>query len=228
MKLGVVSALIAIFMCSSVAVKAQADLPDNVPASFQFGFKLPTTFANRSFRRLIDGVSDVHFNYQQPLFGNVMFGVGAKHQFLKVDDLKTPEITDGKLNIIHGFGKLSYQKFITSRIFYDIGTKVGYSYIIADSETCRNANDGRGHSVTTGLFIEPTAGIFMISDENLSFGLMVSYSFIQSDFDPVILCLDTNTNIIAAEDNVGGYQLFNVGFGASIFIGKNKLRPSRN
>lgn len=220
---------LVIFLCAVTIAKAQDDVgPKKMPASIQFGFKLPTSIANTSFRNLIDGVSDVHLNYQRPLFGNVMFGGGLKHHFFAVDNLNTPEVTDGKINMFHGFGKLSYQKFITDRIFYDVGTKVGYSYMIADSKSCKDFDDGRGHGETSGLFIEPTAGLFMISADNLAFSLIVSYSFVQSDFDPVVLCLDTNTNIIAPEDTVGGYQIFNVGFGVSIFIGKNKLRPSRN
>jgi hypothetical protein len=202
------------------------DLPKSVPSSIRFSFKLPSTLANKSFKNLVSGIVDFNINYQTPLFKNIIGGIGGKYNYYEADNLKTAGQSNGKLQVFTGFGKLGYQQFLTPRIFWDAGLKGGYAVIFAQNDLCSEFSEGQARTTQTSLFIEPTAGLYMVSEDNLAFGLVMSYSIMQNNFHPSLLCMDNSTNLFNPVDTEGAYQLINIGFGASLFIGKNRLKKT--
>lgn len=215
--------VIIAFMLTLTPSWGQQDFSKRLPSSIQFNFKLPTPTFNRAFRGLVNGVSDVNIHAQMPLFkSNVVLGGGFKHSFMQFDDLKSDITTNGKFNFFKGYAKVSYQKFVNERFFYDMGIKAGYGFANISSDLCRDSSGVSSTHLDAGLFLEPSVGLYMISEDNLSFGLVLGYTYLQDDFDPAHLCI-ADVNLIDAGDNVGAYQWFSVGFGASVFIGRNAV-----
>lgn len=196
--------------------------PDKVPANYRFDFRLPTPAANKSFRLLINGIADFNASTQFTVYENFTMGLQFKYAYYKANDLKTPDITDGKIFFNTAKLKLGYEKFVTDRFFYDLSLKAGYGIVNIRSKTCEASIEGRGRSIDQGFSWEPSAGLYLISDDNLAFGLIVAYTWLGDDFNALDLCLDNSSNIIHDEDNFGAYQVFSVGFGASVFIGKHR------
>ena len=196
--------------------------PNEIPANYRFDFRLPTPIANRSFRGLINGIADLNLSSQFTIVNNVTLGGQFKFAYYKVNDLKTPEVTDGKMQFMTLKLKLGYEKFMTERAYYDLSIKAGYGIVNIHSKSCEAALDGTGRSVDQGFTFEPAFGLYLISDDNLSFGLIVSYTWLGDDFNALDLCLNSTSNVILDSDNVGAYQAISVGFGAAVYIGKNR------
>jgi hypothetical protein len=186
-----------------------------VPTSFKMDFKLPNTMSNRAFDQVVDGISDVNISYQFPLYKNLTLGFGMKHAFYKIDDLAITELTNGKANTFAPFARLTYEKWVSERIFFDVGVNGGYSFMFYESETCESP-----HKISAP-HIEPHAGIYMMSNENLGFGIIVAYNFILADFTPEYLCLDDFSGFSEA-DTKGISQTLSFGFGFTSIIGGKK------
>ena len=64
MKSALLSVLVIFLLGSATLVHGQSDddVPDKIPSSVRFSFKLPTTLANKSFKNLVSGIADFNFN----------------------------------------------------------------------------------------------------------------------------------------------------------------------
>ncbi len=183
-------------------------------------FKLPTPLGDENFREYMNGISDFNLYYQYPFAGNLTIGAGFKHSLYRVNDVQIPEISDGKMVLYTPFIKFSYEKFTSDRIFYDVGIKGGFSTMDYSSEIC--ATTGMPGYSDSGLNIEPQMGIYLISQDNLAFGLLASYTLTMIEFTPENACISSDTNAtVTLHGNRGFIQTFNIGFGFSMFIQKN-------
>ena len=200
--------------------------PDAQPAGVFIDFKLPTPVQNKSFRYLVDGIGDFSLSWQRPFAGSLVLGAGASYTYFTVDGRQSPELTDGVINQAGAFVRLGYQPYLSDRIFANFGLQGGYSIMTLKSDVCAQAHQLGDETVAAPL-IEPSAGLFLLSQDNMAFGLILSYRFTSSEFDPAVLCLDRLNHVITDSDKSGAYQTFSIGFSAVVFVGKNRPVTSR-
>jgi len=205
-------------LTSAFSVQAQ---PDNYPASVTFDFKLPLPTSNKAYRSLMSGIADFNLAYRQPIVNKLIIGGGFKYAYFKVNDLKTPQLTDGKWYNYNAFAEIGYQHYFTDRIWWDLTARGGMAALTIKSDIC-SVNYERAPERTTAFQLEPTMSLNMIGEDNLAFGLTFSYIFIMDEFDPTSLCLAEYNNTLIPEHTSGIYQSFGVGFSATILIGKNR------
>lgn len=190
----------------------------DIDKSIKMDFKLPIPLANKSFVRVVNGISDINLSFQFPVWRNITLGVGAKHTLYQINEFNLPETTEGNVQFTSGFLKLGYEKFLTTNVYVEGSVKGGYTYMDFKSKTCF-LETGNWHQTDKSILLEPNVGLYMISRDNLAFGLIVSYTMIMDNFRPERLCLDRFTGHSEAFSQ-GIYGTFNVGFGFSVFLNK--------
>ncbi len=193
--------------------------PEQMPANVRIAFGLPTPVGNPSFKKWVSGIAEVHLGIQTTLGRTFTVGGNIIYHYYKVNHLKSPEMPDGKFHFFAGAVKLGYEKFAGERIFYDFNVRTGYSLVNLYGATCAAVEGRAGKALDAGLYFEPAAGLFLLSEGNLSFGLTFSYAYIGTEFDARDLCLDLTNNIIPDTDHQGAYQSVNIGFVVTVFIG---------
>lgn len=207
--------LCVILLFTTALCQAQED----IDKSLKMDFKLPVPVSNESFTRLVNGISDISLSLQFPIAGNVCLGFGAKHNLYQINEFNLPEHPRGDVQFWAGYLKLAYEQFVRPRVYYELSMKGGYTLQYFKSNICAINNE---NSVYTdgGVLIEPQAAVYMISKDNLSFGLIASFPIILNDFEPRHFCLD-NFSGFAEDFSKGPYGSFVIGFGFSLYLNKD-------
>lgn len=186
-------------------VKAQGN-STKAPFYVEGSFQLPSPLANRSFRTLMDGVSDVNLSFHVPIYKKLHTGIVLNHSFISFNDVAIPEKTNGRLQMMGVLLNLGVHLPTSERFSIDFSVNTGYEFLLYGSETCSNTQ------VQQGLIIKPTIGAYIKSSDYLSFGLVLSYTYVNDDFGPERFCL-TEFSGYQSSDYQGANQLFGVGFG---------------
>ena len=183
------------------------------PHIFMMDFKLPSPTTNRSFRNYMNGVGDFNGTYMYRMENGLCLGGGFKYMFTEVHSAAFQTTTVGKLEIFNPFLKLGKRTAIGDRVFMEYSVKSGYDFVMTSANTCPD------NYIQQTFNIEPQAGIYMYSNENLAFGVTMSYNFLFFEFTPDNLCLDYFPGAVA-ESSMGFSQIFAVGLGFSAKITK--------
>lgn len=182
---------------------------------FKGGFQLPSTLSNRSFNRLISGVSDVDLSFHVPLKSDFSLGLAVNHSYMTFNDIAIPEKTDANFQYAAALLSATYTFKPNEKVNIDVALNGGYSLIFIKSQTCKDTGAERLNQ--SGLIVKPNVGIFIKSTDYLSFGLLVSYTYLNHEFGPDELCL-TNFSGFDERDYSGNSTIFSVGFGFKSII----------
>jgi hypothetical protein len=196
-------------------------IPDKLSPMIEGDFKLPTPFYNKAFRKIANGIGDMNLHFQMPLFKGFMLGGGFKFGYYQfIDFINSNSFSNsGKLFIYSPYGKLSYIKFTTPRLFFQFSVKAGYSIMQFNSYTCTNS--GEGTKGQNNIFIEPQLSANIFVDESLSFSVLMSNTTMFNNFNPSLLCLES-FNGFSPEDSQGNYHIFGIGFGFTYFFNRKQ------
>ncbi len=178
-------------------------------------FQLPIPLANRSFSRTVNGIADAGLSVQFPFLRNFYAGAGFRYTYMQISDFIINTKIDANMKQYAPFAKVGFEKFTTERISYSIALRAGYSWIDFTSNTCP------GKPAQQAYYLQPEFALSILSTENLGFSFIVSYSWINAQYGPELLCLPNFSGMIPS-DNKGAYQVFSVGFGFTAFFGKER------
>ncbi|MFI5203136.1 MAG: hypothetical protein ACHQF2_01470 [Flavobacteriales bacterium] len=194
----------------------QEKIPD-VVHSFRGGFKLPTIYGNRSFRKALEGVGNFEFSYQTPVIGGLMLGAGGNSSYYDINFNALPELDKGSYLSVGGFGLIGWEKFVAPRFYLSFHQKIGYQYFRFKTPNCSAMPGSMDEG--SSMFTETQVGIYATGNERMSYGLLIGYQFSFFNFGPQWVCRDSFSGM-SAEDYIGNGRILNIGFGFSIVIGK--------
>lgn len=194
-------------------------IPEKLSPMLEGDFKIPTPLANKAFRKIGNGIADANLSFQYPITRGILLGAGFKYGYYQFVDFLTNNSfsNSGKLFSYSPYGRISFLKFSTPRLFFQFNAKAGYSMMFFNSYTCTNAGEG-AHQQNT-FFIEPQVSAHIFVDESLSFYLGVANYIGFNDFNPSLMCLET-FNGFQASDSAGNYNMLGIGFGFTYFFNK--------
>ncbi len=179
--------------------------------SVGMNFKLPKTVQNTTFRKTIYGVGDLEAHFQYKIIPNIEMSIGYKYGYYDVNSLAFQANIDGQMETHTPFLKLAYVNTISDRIFFDVGVKGGYNFSYTNTTNCSTTYNQNAYR------IEPELGLYMLSSDLLSFGLILSYNFWFSEFGPEHFCMSSISGMNALE-SVGFSQTLCVGFGFKTYF----------
>lgn len=181
------------------------------------GFKLPTIFGNRSFRKALEGVGNFELSYQVPVWRGLTLGAGFNSAYYDINFNALPELNKGSFLSAGGFGLIGWEKYMAPRFYFSIHQKVGYQIFRFKTPNCA-AMPGGAHEGSS-LFTETQMGIYATGNERMAYGLIVGYQISFFEFGPGWVCRDKFSGLVA-EDYKGSGRILNVGFGFSAIIGR--------
>lgn len=181
--------------------------------SIRGNFKLPNTFANNSFKKVFNGVSNVEISYIQPFAKNFFIGAGFQHSFYDINKFTLPEIPKGAFQAYIGFGEAGFQKYLNGQWYYAVSLRGGYGAITLKNDNCAEVPS------TNLAFTEELFGIYMNGNERMSYGLIVSHQIFYFEFGPSWLCKENFSGLSEADYN-GNAQTWTIGFGFTCKLGK--------
>ena len=174
-------------------------------------FKLPKTIENTTFRKTIFGVGDIELNFNFKLAPNFEISLGHKYGYYDINSLAFQENIEGQIEMLNPFLEFSYINSLSNRVFFDIGIKGGYNISFTSSTNCSDRYTQNSYR------IEPELGIYMLSSDLLSFGLIFSYNIWFAEFGPEHLCMTSISGMNASESR-GFYQTFCAGLGFKTYL----------
>ncbi len=216
MRLRVVPILLLIL----ISANGLAQKKDKPGVFLKGHFQLPNPTGNFAFRTLMSGVSDVGLSLNFPLGERLHMGFGVNHNYFSFDDLAIPERTNASMQVLVGTAQLGYTVASSERLMWEFALEGGYNTILISSETCE-AETGNRMNVTPAFNFKPIIGGYVMSSENLYFGLIVSYNTIFSNFGPNKLCIEQFSGF-SNSDYTGNYQMFEIGFGFKTILPSNR------
>jgi hypothetical protein len=173
--------------------------------SFGMSFKLPKTIQNTTFKKTMYGIGDLDAQFNYKLIPNIEFSLGYKYGYYDVNSVAFQSNIDGQFETHLPFIKLSYIKDLSDRMFVDFGVRSGYNFSSTKTTNCSTA------FLQNAFRIEPELGVYMLSTDLLSFGLVVSYNIWFNEFSPQHFCVNSISGMNPSE-SVGIYQTFCAGF----------------
>ena len=173
--------------------------------SFGMSFKLPKTIQNTIFRKTIYGVGDLDAQFNYKIIPNLEFSLGYKYGYYDVNSVAFQSNIDGQFETHLPFIKLSYINDVSDRIFIDFGVRSGYNFSATKTTNCSTS------FLQNAFRVEPELGVYMLSTDLLSFGLVISYNLWFAEFTPQHFCMNSISGMNASE-SVGIYQTFCAGF----------------
>jgi hypothetical protein len=209
MKRSVAIALVAAM--SPLAILAQR-LPQVKPTAQGFVF-LPLALGNPVFNDLTGVLGQVGGSFQLPVYRGLGVGVGVDASFYELNEhgLSTEE-TQGTVNRLLYYGKLSWSAYTGPRTFYELSAKLGQSTWDWDCTTC--TSNEKQVAFHWGL----NASYFVHATDNLAFGLSLGYEEDGTSFGPHVIGLD---NFPGRTDTGGPYHFLTVGLGFSTGFAKS-------
>ena len=100
------------------------------------------------------------------------------------------------------------RKTLTEKTYLEISVISGYNFLNTKSNQCTSVYKQEA------MNLMPQISYYLISSEFLSFGIILSYNYIWSEFTPANICMDSFPGV-APSNSIGNSQVFGVGFGFS-------------
>jgi hypothetical protein len=214
--------LMALFLLPITTIGQQVKHP--AKGSIKSDFKIPNGLGNRVFRDHIDGLADMNLSYQRSIADFFTYGVGFQYSILRVDRFFSG--FDGMAYFATPYLRLGLEKFENDILHWEITIKAGATDSRFNSEYCRAIPDASPHQATAFTLI-PQVGLSLLADENLSFGVYLSYQFIFDEFHESFICADATGYGYEARDYNRPYQIFSVGLGFTYYLAKRERRDFR-
>lgn len=182
--------------------------------SFKVELGLPNIATNNAFRGLMQGLVVVTPSYQHTFDNTFSIGAGLRYSYFNVNQFKNNAGISGGMHMTGAFGKIGIEKFY-GNFGLDYGVRIGYAMNFSTTNAIQDSIGGP--YISDGGFVEPTLGLSLMSTENSSFRLALSYAFHAFIFKPEHIGLDEFTGYDADKlDVLSTY--FTIGFGYSYYF----------
>ncbi|MCB0757385.1 MAG: hypothetical protein KDC01_02925, partial [Flavobacteriales bacterium] len=111
-------------------------VPEFKPTAQGFLF-LPMALGNPIFDNLTDALGQVDGVFQLPVYKGLGIGVGVNATWYELNDNGlSPELTEGDVNRLLFYGKLTWAHYTGSRTFIELNAKLGQSTWNWNCRTC--------------------------------------------------------------------------------------------
>lgn len=187
--------------------------PDLKPTAQGFLF-LPVALGNPIFDNLSDVLGQVDGSFQLPVYKGFGVGVGMNATFYELNDRGlAPEVTEGDVNRLLFYGKLTWTHYTGPRTFVEMNAKLGQSTWDWNCSTC--ADNERQAGFHWGV----NAAYFVHASDNLAFGLSLGYQQDAVRFGPGVIGLE---RFPGRTEMDAPYHFLTVGLGFSTTFEKAK------
>jgi hypothetical protein len=191
---------------------AQTDFAPS--GSFKVELGLPNNATNNAFRELMQGLVVVTPSYQHTFDNTFSIGAGLRYAYFNVNQFKNNAGISGGMHMTGVFGKIGVEKFY-GNFGVDYGVRIGYAMNFSTTNAIQDSLGGP--YISDGGFVEPTLGLSLMSTENSSFRLALSYAFHAFIFKPEHIGLDEFSGLNPDKlDVLSTY--FTIGFGYSYYF----------
>lgn len=194
----------------------------NPKLSLSVDLGIPAKGKNESFGRVMEGLFNGGVTLQYNIYKGLSAGVGVKYSFFTMNPFALNNAPwDGSFHIPAAYGKLSYERFTTDRVSFNISARAGYAglFAIHGNDSCAVGVEESSYEMA--FFIEPQFEIVLLTEKLSSdgFSLVLGYPFYFNDFGPRYLCLDKFPGLFES-DYVGITRFFSFGFGYRYYFGR--------
>lgn len=179
-------------------------------------FKLPTGVSNTAFRGIMGGVADLNASVVYSIMPKLQAGLGVKYGYFEVSNRSFQHNVTGRLELISPFFKIQYSTPMNDMWFFDAYVQSGPQKGI----TTTNQRPGSRYHQNS-LHIEPGFGIYLKSSDNLSFGLIASYTYTTNKFTPENLNM-AHFPSLSDDTSNGSISYFSIGFGFKAKIARSE------
>lgn len=178
------------------------------PHVFKLDFKLPTATANKSFKGVMSGLTDIDLVYQYQFQNTGLFiNTGLKYSYWSLEStVFSGDVITGKLEIFEPFIGVGFRHSFSDKVFLESELKAGYAFINTNSNSLSAVYKQQAFA------IEPKFGLFYKSSELTAVGLTLNYNVITDQFTPDNIGQPNFPGMTTASSE-GYYQYFSVGFG---------------
>lgn len=162
---------------------------------------------NPIFDNLTDALGQVDGVFQLPVYKGLGIGVGVNATWYELNDNGlSPELTEGDVNRLLFYGKLTWAHYTGSRTFIELNAKLGQSTWNWNCRTCS------GNAKQPGFHWGVNAAYFVHASDNLAFGLSLGYQQDATSFSPEVIGLE---RFPGRTDTGAPYRFLTVGLGFS-------------
>ena len=200
----------------SVAIYIPKSIPQITP-TLKAGFRLPNALSNNAYKKVFEGIANIDLSIQQPIFKGFFIAGGIQGQYFDINKFSFPEVSNGDMLTASAFAGIGFEKYISPRLCLSFSERIGYNYYRIKSDNCIAA--GEGNTTGGSLFNETTAGAYLVGNERMLYGLILSHQLYHFEFGPEMLCR-TNFSGLTEVDYTGLSHVFTIGFGFSVILGK--------
>ncbi|PHR49145.1 MAG: hypothetical protein COA32_03595 [Fluviicola sp.] len=204
--------LIVSIILLSFTNSAQTDFAPT--GSFKVELGLPNIATNNAYRELMQGLVVVTPSYQHTFDNTFSIGGGLRYSYFNVNQFKNNAGISGGMHMTGVFGKIGVEKFY-GNFGVDYGIRIGYAMNLSTTNAIQDSIGGP--YISDGGFVEPTLGLSLMSTENSSFRLALSYAFHAFIFKPEHIGLEDFSGLNPDKlDALSTY--FTIGFGYSYYF----------
>ena len=180
-----------------------------------FNFKLPKILGNKAFKGVMSGLANIDLSYQYNLENGIGVGGGFTYSYYELEGSAFQGSVTGQLEGYSPFVKLLKRKMLNEKSYIELSINGGYSFLNTLSNQCEDIYKQQAFNIT------PQVGYYIVSSEFLSFGIVVSYNYFNSEFSPSNICMSSFPGF-NPDSSIGDSHVFAVGFGFSTYLPTKK------
>jgi hypothetical protein len=187
--------------------------------SFKMELMLPVEQGNKVFKDRMKGLFSGSAYYQHTLPFGLNFGVGGNMTYFQVNEAAFGGFLSGGITTFGGFGKIGFERFISSNTVVDFGVKGGYGTSFSNNNKIKESI-GETHRFDAP-YIEPVLSFFLMTDGASGVSFSLGYVFNGMKFNASHLMVDEITGY--QPKDFGGITHYLVaGFGFTYYFGYAK------
>ncbi len=196
--------------------KIEIEIIPRFKPSIQGVFKLPNAFANKAFKKTFNGVGNFELAYKQPFFKNFFIGGAMQISLYDMRRFNLPEIPNGTFKGLVANAEFGYQKYFNPNWYFTFSLRGGYGGVVMPNKNCEAIGEKPKQNMA---FSEEMLGLYIMGNDRVSYGLVVSHQIWYFKYDPSWVC-KTNYSGLSDRDYKGYSNLFCIGFAFNVYLGK--------
>lgn len=181
---------------------------------------VPHPIANGAFKKTFVGIYNINVDFNTFIYQGFYIGATYKNNLFKITPTKIADYNRDSVGNLNPYPsmhsnaaaiKVGYDMYLgdENRIVYTISTAVGQYWSKYDNFVSKTAGK-KSITKSSTTYIEPEMSLNFLVDPNLAIGVNISYTMLNTNFDPYELCL--NDWKAYSKSNEGDTRYLNFGF----------------